>query len=109
LASPNGRGYGVVIDGVEFGRWWLKMLGAVAPGDVATVTRIDRLARSTFDVLDAKAQFGSLAEPWADTGAGHLMIAGLAERDRIFQEHVSRHSPRQRPSRSLVIFGRTAI
>jgi len=38
-----------------------------------TVTRIDRLARSTFDlfaivkrIVDAKAQFRSLAEPWAD-------------------------------------------
>jgi hypothetical protein len=36
----------------------------------------DRLARSTFDrfaivkrIGDAKAQFRSLAEPWADTGA----------------------------------------
>jgi hypothetical protein len=35
----------------------------------------DRLARSTFDlfgifkrIVDAKAQFRSLAEPWADTG-----------------------------------------
>jgi DNA invertase Pin-like site-specific DNA recombinase len=42
------------------------MLGKLAPGDVVTVTRIDRLARSTFDlfgivkrIVDAKAQFGS--------------------------------------------------
>ena len=51
----------------------LKMLAALAPGDVVRVTRIDRLARSTFDaivkqIVDAKAQFRSLAEPWADTG-----------------------------------------
>jgi DNA invertase Pin-like site-specific DNA recombinase len=52
-----------------------RMLGKLAPGDVVTVTRIDRLARSTFDlfaivkqIVDAKAQFRSLAEPWADTG-----------------------------------------
>jgi DNA invertase Pin-like site-specific DNA recombinase len=60
------------------------MLKALAPGDVVTVTRIDRLARSTFDlfaivkqIVDAKAQFRSLAEPWADTGTstGRLMIA----------------------------------
>ena len=68
-----------------------KMLGKLAPGDVATMTRIDRLARSTFDlfaivkqIVDAKAQFRSLAEPWADTGTstGRLMIAvlgGLAD------------------------------
>src|SRR5271163_3919824 len=72
----------------------LKMLKAVAPGDVVTVTRIDRLARSTFDlfaivkqIVDAKAQFRSLAEPWADTGTstGRLMIAvlgGLADVER---------------------------
>jgi hypothetical protein len=52
-----------------------RMLGKLAVGDVVTVTRIDRLARSTFDlfaivkrIVDAKAQFRSLAEPWADTG-----------------------------------------
>jgi DNA invertase Pin-like site-specific DNA recombinase len=52
-----------------------RMLGKMAPGDLVTVTRIDRLARSTFDlfaivkrIVDAKAQFRSLAEPWADTG-----------------------------------------
>jgi hypothetical protein len=56
----------------------LKMLKAVAPGDVVTVTRIDRLARSTFDlfaivkqIVDAKGQFRSLAEPWADTATAH--------------------------------------
>jgi DNA invertase Pin-like site-specific DNA recombinase len=53
----------------------LRMLKRLAPGDVVTVTRIDRLARSTLDlfdivkrIVDAKAQFRSLAEPWADTG-----------------------------------------
>jgi DNA invertase Pin-like site-specific DNA recombinase len=72
----------------------LRMLKALAPGDVVTVTRIDRLARSTFDlfeivkrIVDAKAQFRSLAEPWADTGTstGRLMIAvlgGLADVER---------------------------
>jgi DNA invertase Pin-like site-specific DNA recombinase len=72
----------------------LKMLKGLAPGDVVTVTRIDRLARSIFDlfaiikqIVDAKAQFRSLAEPWADTGTstGRLMIAvlgGLADVER---------------------------
>ena len=72
----------------------LKMLKTLAPGDVVTVTRIDRLARSTFDlfgivkrIVDAKAQFRSLAEPWADTGTstGRLMLAvlgGLADVER---------------------------
>jgi DNA invertase Pin-like site-specific DNA recombinase len=72
----------------------LRLLRGLAPGDVVTVTRIDRLARSTFDlfaivkqIVDAKAQFRSLAEPWADTGTstGRLMIAvlgGLADVER---------------------------
>jgi DNA invertase Pin-like site-specific DNA recombinase len=74
-----------------------RMLGKLAPGDVVTVTRIDRLARSTFDlfaivkrIADAKALFRSLAEPWADTGTstGRLMLAVLGvlavvERDLI--------------------------
>src|ERR1700686_458848 len=71
----------------------LKMLKHLAPGDVVTVTRIDRLARSTFDlfaivkqIVDAKAQFRSLAEPWADTGTSTgLIIAvlgGLADVER---------------------------
>jgi DNA invertase Pin-like site-specific DNA recombinase len=72
----------------------LRMLDRLGPGDVVTVTRIDRLARSTFDlfgmvkrIVDAKAQFRSLAEPWADTGTStrRLMIAvlgGLADVER---------------------------
>ena len=70
------------------------MKNFVQPGDVVTVTRIDRLARSTFDlfaivkrIVDAGAQFRSLAEPWADTATstGRLMIAvlgGLADVER---------------------------
>jgi len=70
------------------------MLSNLASGDVVTVTRLDRLARSTFDlfgivkhIVDAKAQFRSLAEPRADTGTSteRLMIAvlgGLADVER---------------------------
>jgi len=72
----------------------LRMLKALGPGDAVTVTRIDRLARSTFDlfaivkqIVDAGGQFRSLAEPWADTSTstGRLMIAvlrGLADVER---------------------------
>jgi DNA invertase Pin-like site-specific DNA recombinase len=71
-----------------------RMLAKLSPGDVVTETRIDRLARSTFDlfgivkrIVDGKAQFRSLAEPWADTGSstGRLMLAvlgGLADVER---------------------------
>jgi DNA invertase Pin-like site-specific DNA recombinase len=92
----------------------LKLLKELAPGDVVTVTRIDRLARSTFDlfaivkrIVDAGGQFRSLAEPWADTATstGRLMIAvlgGLAdvERDLIrtrTAEGRSRAQARGRP------------
>ena len=73
----------------------LKLLAALAPGDVVTVTRIGRLARSTFDlfgivkrIVGAKGQFRSLAEPWAGTSTGRLMLAVLdvlanVERDLI--------------------------
>ena len=58
------------------------------------MTCIDRLARGTVDlfgivkrIVDAKAQFRSLAEPWADTGTrtGRLTLAvlgGLADVER---------------------------
>jgi DNA invertase Pin-like site-specific DNA recombinase len=53
-----------------------KAIGALAPGDTLVVTRLDRLARSTRDLLntlDAVAKkgatFKSLLDTWAD---GHL-------------------------------------
>jgi DNA invertase Pin-like site-specific DNA recombinase len=71
-----------------------RLVSELFAGDVLMVTRLDRLARSTFDlfgivkrIVDAKAQFRSLAEPWADTGTstGRLMLAvlgGLADVER---------------------------
>jgi DNA invertase Pin-like site-specific DNA recombinase/predicted nucleotidyltransferase len=69
----------------------LKSLG---DGDTLLVTRLDRLARSTRDLLSildaiakAGAGFRSLADTWADTtmAHGHLMrtvVSGLAEFER---------------------------
>jgi DNA invertase Pin-like site-specific DNA recombinase len=71
-----------------------RLLDAVREGDVVVVTRLDRLARSTRDLLDiaerlreAEAGLRSLAEPWADTTspAGRMVLtvfAGIAEFER---------------------------
>jgi DNA invertase Pin-like site-specific DNA recombinase len=69
----------------------LKVLGQ---GDVLVVTRLDRLARSTRDLLNALdaigkagAGFRSLADTWADTTTPHgrlmlTVLGGLAEFER---------------------------
>jgi DNA invertase Pin-like site-specific DNA recombinase len=71
-----------------------KMLEHVRAGDMVVVWKLDRLARSTRDLLeisDTIAQAGaglkSLSEPWADTTspAGRMVLtvfAGLAEFER---------------------------
>jgi DNA invertase Pin-like site-specific DNA recombinase len=71
-----------------------RALAALDKGDVLIVTRLDRLARSTRDLLNTvediaakKAGFKSLADTWADstTAHGRLMLAvlgGLAEFER---------------------------
>src|SRR5450631_4164703 len=55
-----------------------KALAQLAPGDVLMVTRLDRLARSTRDLLntpaaitDRGAGFRSLGDTWADTTTSH--------------------------------------
>ena len=71
-----------------------RMLDHLRAGDVVTVTRLDRLARSTRDLLDIAEQLQargaglrSLAEPWADTTtpAGRMVLTvfgGIAEFER---------------------------
>jgi DNA invertase Pin-like site-specific DNA recombinase len=71
-----------------------KMLEHVRKGDTVVVWKLDRLARSTRDLLeiadnlaDAGAGLKSLSEPWADTTspAGRMVLtvfAGLAEFER---------------------------
>src|ERR1700687_291587 len=70
------------------------LLSALRPGDIVVVTRLDRLARSTIDLLmilesiaDHQATFQSLGESGADTttATGRLMLTilgGLAEFER---------------------------
>ena len=62
-----------------------RVIEALEPGDVLMVTRLDRLARSTRDLLNTlatitgkKAGFRSLGDTWADTTTSH----GAANADR---------------------------
>src|SRR5712671_5876115 len=71
-----------------------RLLDQLEAGDVLTVTRLDRLARSTRDLLNTlaaitakKAGFKSLRDTWADTTTSHgrlmlTVLGGLAEFER---------------------------
>ena len=81
---------GAKTDRAELG----KLIRRLDRGDVLMVTRLDRLARSTRDLLNildaigkAGAGFKSLADPWADTTTPHgrlmlTVLGGLAEFER---------------------------
>jgi DNA invertase Pin-like site-specific DNA recombinase len=71
-----------------------KVIRRLEPGDVLIVTRLDRLARSTRDLLNVLATIGerqagfkSLRDQWADTTTPHgrlmlTVLGGLAEFER---------------------------
>ena len=94
-----------------------KAIAALGPGDVLLVTRLDRLARSTRDLLNAidtiskaGAKFRSLADAWADTTTPHgeLMITILADL-ATFERHLIKartHEGRKRAQARGVKFGR---
>ncbi|WP_271623520.1 recombinase family protein [Bradyrhizobium sp. CCBAU 11430] len=80
---------GALVDRKELQR----MLAKLEPGDAVTVTRIDRLVRSFFDLfaivqrINDSGAVPSIAEPWADTGTstGRMMLAvmaGMADAER---------------------------
>ena len=94
-----------------------KALAALGPGDTLVVCKLDRLARSTRDLLntlaavgEAGATFKSLGDGWADTTTPHgrlmlTVLGGLAE----FERHLilARTSEgRQRAQQRGVRFGR---
>jgi DNA invertase Pin-like site-specific DNA recombinase len=71
-----------------------RCLASLEAGDVVVVTKLDRLARSTRDLLntlaaiaEAGASFKSLGDPWADSTTPHgklmlTVLGGLAEFER---------------------------
>src|SRR3981081_3842086 len=71
-----------------------KLMAVLAKGDVLVVTRLDRLARSTRDLLnllgtiaEKGAGFKSVRDTWADTTTAHgrlmlTILGGLAEFER---------------------------
>jgi DNA invertase Pin-like site-specific DNA recombinase len=94
-----------------------KLLKQLDAGDVVFVTRLDRLARSTRDLLNildaiakARAKFRSLHDTWADTTTPHgelmvTILAGLA----TFERHLIRartDEGRKRAQARGVRFGR---
>jgi len=72
----------------------MKVMKRIGPGDVLVVTRLDRLARSTRDLLNVlaaitehEAGFRSLKDTWCDTTTPHgrlmlTVLGGLAEFER---------------------------
>jgi DNA invertase Pin-like site-specific DNA recombinase len=99
VAALRKRGAGKVFrevaSGAKTDRAQLRrVLDQLAEGDVLMVTRLDRLARSTRDLLNTlaaitakKAGFKSLGDTWADTTTSHgrlmlTVLAGLAEFER---------------------------
>jgi DNA invertase Pin-like site-specific DNA recombinase len=83
-----------MVSGAKTDRALRRALAELAAGDVLFVTRLDRLARSTRDLLntlaaiaDRGARFRSLGDAWADTTTAHgrlilTVLGGLAEFER---------------------------
>jgi len=87
MAAGCAKVYSEKVSGARSDRPQLaKLLKALGEGDTVVVTRLDRLARSTHDLLNildaiakAGAEFKSLADAWADTTTPHgrLMLTVL--------------------------------
>ena len=90
-----GRIFQEKISGAKIDRPELeRLLDHLRPDDIVVVWKLDRLARSTQNLLEladriklAEASFSSLSEPWADTSSpsGKMVMtvfAGIAEFER---------------------------
>ena len=95
IAAGAERVYAEKVSGAVTERKALaRAMATLGAGDVLLVTRLDRLARSTRDLLNvfdtiakAGAGFRSLADAWADTTTAHgrlmlTVLGGLAEFER---------------------------
>jgi DNA invertase Pin-like site-specific DNA recombinase len=94
-AAGASKVYREVASGAKTDRTQLRqVLARLTAGDVLLVTRLDRLARSTRDLLNTLAAiaakgagFTSLGDAWADTTPPHgrlmlTVLGGLAEFER---------------------------
>src|SRR6201994_2918318 len=94
-----------------------RLMAVLAKGDVLVVTRLDRLARSTRDLLnllgtiaEKGAGFKSLRDTWADTTTAHgrlmlTVLGGLAEFEReLIRSRTS--EGRERAKAKGVVMGR---
>jgi DNA invertase Pin-like site-specific DNA recombinase len=97
-----------------------KLLRRLGKGDVLMVIRLDRLARSTRDLLNildaiskAGAGFKSLADVWADTTTAHgrLMLTILGRLAEFERELISARTGegRTRAKARGVRFGRAPV
>jgi DNA invertase Pin-like site-specific DNA recombinase len=97
-----------------------KLLVGLRPGDTLLVTRLDRLARSTRDLLNvldtvarAGASFRSIGDAWCDTTTPHgrlmlTVLRGLAEFEReLIRERTG--EGRRRAMQAGVKFGRPKV
>jgi DNA invertase Pin-like site-specific DNA recombinase len=108
-----GKVFRQVASGAKTDRAQLRrVLDQLDAGNVLLVTRLDRLARSTRDLLntlaaiaDRKADFRSLGDAWADTTTPHgrmmlTVLGGLAEFERdLIRAHRRRTRACQSPRR----------
>jgi DNA invertase Pin-like site-specific DNA recombinase len=97
-----------------------KVIRRLEAGDVLVVTRLDRLARSTRDLLNVlamvserEAGFRSLKDAWADTTTPHgrlmlTVLGGLAEFERELIRARTGEG-RKRAKANGVKFGRPAV
>jgi len=96
-----------------------RLMAVLGKGDLLVITRLDRLARSTRDLLntlatisEAGAGFKSLADTWADTTTAHgrlmlTVLGGIAEFERELIKARTGEG-RKRAKANGVKFGRPA-